>query len=130
MRDHELPMLPDLPKVPVPAVIMDGESAEAARAAISITDEQAALLRRFLREGAEYRRLTGGRVPTREWDAAHDRIHDLARLRERIQEQLGRYRRQRTSFEKAFVDAAKRKLPPGILAEITAEAQLATRGGA
>lgn len=128
--NHSRPCLPDLPQVPVPTAIVDAESAEAAREALAIVDEQAKEIRAFLREGAEYRRHTGGRVPTAEWDAAHDKIHDLARLRERVQEALGRYRRERTSFERAFVEAAVERLDPVTLAEITAKAQRATRGAA
>lgn len=124
------PSLPDLPAVAVPRTITEPEQAEAARDALAVIDEHAKLLRAFLRDGAEYRRTTGSRVPTSEWDAAHDRIHDLARLREALQERLGRYRRQRTSFERAFVEAAKTRLPAPVLAELTAEAFEATRGGA
>lgn len=122
------PCLPDLPQIQIPAAIVDNESADAARDALAIADEHAKLLRAFLREGAEFRRQTGGRVPTREWDAAHDKIHDLARLRERVQEALGRYRRKRTSFERAFVEIATARLDPDTLASITAEATVLTRG--
>ncbi len=127
---HCRPCLPDLPQIQIPAAIVDNESADAAREALAIADEHAKLLRAFLREGAEFRRQTGGRVPTREWDAAHDRLHDLSRLRQRLQETLGRYRRERTSFERAFVEAAVERLDPVTLAEITAKAQRATRGAA
>jgi hypothetical protein len=124
----ERPCLPDLPQIQIPAAIVDPESAEAAREALAVADEHAKLLRAFLREGAEFRRQTGGRVPTREWDAAHDKIHDLARLRERVQEALGRYRRKRTSFERAFVEVATATLDPDTLASITASATELTRG--
>ena len=124
------PCLPDLPQIQIPAAIVDPESAEAAREALAVADEHAKLLRAFLREGATYRRETGYSVPISEWDAAHDRLHDLSRLRQRLQETLGRYRRERTSFERAFVEAAVERLDPVTLAEITAKAQRATRGAA
>lgn len=124
------PCFPDLPEVPCPVAIVDSESAEAARDAMAVIDEHAALVRAFVRAGAEYRRTTGARVPIREWDLAHDRLHDLARLRERIQEKLGRYRRKATSFDRAFVEAARDNLPAPVLAEITAKAQESIRGGA
>lgn len=124
------PRLPILPKIETPAAVIDGESAEAARSAMATVDEHSAEFRRFLREGATYRRETGYSVPISEWDAAHDRLHDLSRLRQRLQETLGRYRRERTSFERAFVEAAVERLDPVTLAEITAKAQRATRGHA
>lgn len=122
------PPFPDLPPVSAPVAVIDPDTADAALASMAAIDEQSAALRRFLRDGSEYRRATGRALPTREWDAAHDRIHDLARQRQRIQSALGRYRRdrrdrERLSFERAFVEIARRELDIDRFAELSAEAQ-------
>lgn len=129
------PTFPALPLVSAPVAIVDSETVDAALSAMAAIDEQGATLRRFLREGAEYRRATGRAVPTREWDAAHDLIHDLARQRQHIQAALGRYRRgrrdaERSSFERAFIEVCRRELDVDRFAELCAEAQTSSSRGA
>ncbi len=122
------PAFPPPLVIVIPAAVSDGESVEAALCALAAIDEESASLRRFLRDGATYRRETGRTIPLVEWDAAHDRIHDLARLRQRVQEALGAHRRQRTSFDRAFVNVARERLEPTILGELTAAAQHLAKG--
>ena len=129
------PAFPPLRHAHIPPLIADEDSAAAALESLRTIDTNASELRAFLRAGAAYRRETGRAIPAAEWSKAHDVLDSLARMRQRVQEAVGRYRRdrrdtERASFERAFIEVARRELDVDRFAELALEAQRASRGAA